>query len=234
MSSLAAITLPLRTAFMSALLLPIAGVGATDALGRNRGDRSGLERDLPGAPHVGPPFLVLVPLCFAHEVQHLVLAKNASDRELHVGLRLRHDQRVGDDVGRGGGRRRLLHLLAGQDEIGAILALIAVNVDGRGDQSAVDLVPAIDGKRVVISLADKALGENHVGRVLRRLLLLLRLLLRMLPLGASWGRCERKAEGKACGEHDAQDRADANHDGSLARSCGGTVYRADYAESDWL
>src|SRR5215468_1979754 len=147
MSSLAAITLPFSVAFMSALLLPIAGVGAADALGRDRGDRSGLERDLPGAPHVGPPFFVLAALGFAHEVQGLILTRHAGNRELYGGLRLRHGQRVGNNIGRWRGRRRLLHLLAGQDEIGAVLALIAVNVDGRRDQSAIDLVPTIDGER---------------------------------------------------------------------------------------
>src|SRR5512133_1572752 len=115
MSSLAAMTLPLSVAFISVLLLAPGGIGAADRFGRNRGDLAGLERDLPGAPDIGPPLLVLLAFRLAHEVQRLVLAEHAGDRELHIGLRLRHDQSVGNNVGRGLGLRSLFQLTTRED-----------------------------------------------------------------------------------------------------------------------
>src|SRR5262245_42717366 len=139
MSSLAAITRSLSIARIGAFLLPVTGVGTTDASRWNRSDLAGLERDLPGAPHIGPPFLVLFALGFAHEVQRLILAEHAGDGKLHVASRLGHHKSVGNNVGRGLGLRGLLQLTTRDDEISSVLPLIAVHVDGRRDQPAVDL-----------------------------------------------------------------------------------------------
>src|SRR4029079_10328789 len=86
MSSLAAVPLPLSVAFISLLLLAPRGIGAADDLRRDRGDLAGLELDLPRAPHIGPPLLVFLALGLTHEVQRLVFAEHAGDRELHIGF----------------------------------------------------------------------------------------------------------------------------------------------------
>src|ERR1700693_934152 len=100
MSSLSAMTRSFSLAFMCALLLPPRGIGAANALGLDRGDQAGLERNLPGAADVGPPFLLLAALGLAHEVQRLVLPPHAGAGELDVVLlRFRHDQSIDHDVG---------------------------------------------------------------------------------------------------------------------------------------
>src|SRR3989337_3196111 len=99
MSSLSAITSSSSTAFIAAPLSSPAGIGAADAFGLDRGDLAGLERNLPGAAHVAPPLPVFFALGLAHEFQRGVLALHAGDGKRRVLLRLRHDERVGHDIG---------------------------------------------------------------------------------------------------------------------------------------
>src|SRR6476620_221161 len=188
MSSLSAMTRSFSLAFMGqSLLLAPGHVGAADALGLGRGDLAGVERNLPGAPHLGPPFLAFRPLGLADEAKRLVLALHAGDGELHAGLWRRHDQRVDHLVICRRVFRLLGELAAGDHEIGPVLALILVDVDRRGDEAAAKIVPTFDVEIAVIVLADVARGEGGVGVFL---------LARSLWLGAreKWHKRESRAK----------------------------------------
>src|SRR4029078_2176560 len=64
-------------------------IGAADALGLDRGDQAGLERDLPGAANLSPPFLALGAFGFAQIVQRGVLApQHTGDGEGEILRRL--------------------------------------------------------------------------------------------------------------------------------------------------